>query len=154
MLRLQLLQPVHQRVVLRVRQLRRIHNVVKMLVVAKLIVQRLYLLVGRKCSRHSDDYKERQRTTPPTPAIPHARPSDPERSRRGRTPRISLLLLLVLAVVFVVALASKVGMGFRYLFDESVSLLLGTPRLQPWVSPISHNWRFKAPGSSLRVPLC
>ena len=58
MLRLQPLQLVHQRVVLRIRNLRSVLNVVKMFVMAQRIAQRLQLLFRRKFPRHRQDYKE------------------------------------------------------------------------------------------------
>src|SRR5579871_1203588 len=58
MIGLELLQPVHDHVVLRVRYFRRIENVVQMLVVTKFVAEGLDLLVGREGMRHREDYKE------------------------------------------------------------------------------------------------
>src|ERR1700722_11065060 len=60
MLVLDLLEAVHERVVLRVGQLRGVEDVVEMLVVAEFVAQLLQLLVGREGGRHSEDYKERR----------------------------------------------------------------------------------------------
>src|SRR3984957_711888 len=85
MLLLDLLQPVHQRVVLRVSQLRRIEYVVEMLVVTKLIAQLLKLLVGRKGGRHSEDYKEAR-------SIERLESrSDPASSRLGRGNQVEII---------------------------------------------------------------
>ena len=62
MLRLQLLQPVHERVILSVGDFRCVEYVVEMLVVANLFAKILNLfawLLCRLLGRHSDDYRER-----------------------------------------------------------------------------------------------
>ena len=52
MLRLKLLQLVHERVVLRISQFWRVLDVIQMFVVAKLIAQLLNLVVWGKRTRH------------------------------------------------------------------------------------------------------
>jgi hypothetical protein len=58
---LKLLQAVHQRVILRIGDFGRVEDVVEMLVVANLFAQRLDLFFSCRCSRHSEDYRERKR---------------------------------------------------------------------------------------------
>jgi hypothetical protein len=62
MLRLQPLEPVHERVILGVGDFRCVEHVVEMFVVANLFAKSLNLfawLLCRLLGRHSDDYRER-----------------------------------------------------------------------------------------------